>query len=468
MHTDAPLILSWYLISFKLEAIMDKFIKQQTPLSQSHHMAIPWQSLIQNDKQPAKDASLPERASIVGRIGIQMLSCGTGAWRVRDAMNKIARKLDLSCSADIGLINLTYTCFSDGHSYTQQLSLPNTSVNTDKLNTLENFVKHIDDTFSTLTVRQVHNKINDIQNKPKQYSPIVAGLAAALACSAFIFLLGGGIPEMICSFIGAGIGNFVRATLGKHTITTLVGVAISVAIACLVYMFAFKIFETYLHVLVQHEAGYIGAMLFVVPGFPFITSMLDMSKLDMRSGLERLTYAIMITLVATLVGWLVALFFDFRPENFLPLGLSPIVIGLLRLPASFCGVYGFSIMFNSSQRMAIVAGFIGALANTLRLELVDLTTIPPAAAAFVGALVAGLIASIVTRYNGYPRISLTVPAIVIMVPGLYIYRAIYNIGTNQIAVGALWMTKAALIMMFLPLGLFVARTLLDKNWRHFD
>ncbi|MFR8086855.1 MAG: threonine/serine exporter family protein, partial [Leuconostoc gelidum] len=325
---------------------MDKFIKQQTPLSQSHHMAIPWQSLIQNDQQPAKDASLPERASIVGRIGIQMLSCGTGAWRVRDAMNKIARKLDLSCSADIGLINLTYTCFSDGHSYTQQLSLPNTGVNTDKLNTLENFVKHIGDTFSTLTVRQVHNKINDIQNKPKQYSPIVAGLAAALACSAFIFLLGGGIPEMICSFIGAGIGNFVRATLGKHTITTLVGVAISVAIACLVYMFAFKIFETYLHVLVQHEAGYIGAMLFVVPGFPFITSMLDMSKLDMRSGLERLTYAIMITLVATLVGWLVALFFDFRPENFLPLGLSPIVIGLLRLPASFCGVYGFSIMFN--------------------------------------------------------------------------------------------------------------------------
>jgi uncharacterized membrane protein YjjP (DUF1212 family) len=147
MHTDAPLILSWYLISFKLEAIMDKFIKQQTPISQSHHMAIPWQSLIQNDKQPAKDASLPERASIVGRIGIQMLSCGTGAWRVRDAMNKIARKLDLSCSADIGLINLTYTCFSDGHSYTQQLSLPNTGVNTDKLNTLENFVKHIGDTF---------------------------------------------------------------------------------------------------------------------------------------------------------------------------------------------------------------------------------------------------------------------------------------------------------------------------------
>ena len=41
-------------------------------------------------------------------------------------------------------------------------------------------------------------------------------------------------------------------------------------------------------------------------------------------------------------------------------------------------------------------------------------TVPPAAAAFVGALLAGLLASILGRKAGYPRISLTVPAIVIM------------------------------------------------------
>ena len=55
-----------------------------------------------------------------------------------------------------------------------------------------------------------------------------------------------------------------------------------------------------------------------------------------------------------------------------------------------------------------------------------------------------------------------------MVPGLYIYRAIYSIGNNQIGVGSLWLTKAVLIIMFLPLGLFVARALLDHEWRHFD
>lgn len=273
---------------------------------------------------------------------------------------------------------------------------------------------------------------------------------------------------MICSFLGAGLGNYVRALMGKRSMTTVAGIAVSVAVACLAYMVSFKIFEYNFQILAQHEAGYIGAMLFVIPGFPFITSMLDISKLDMRSGLERLAYAIMVTLIATLVGWLVATLVSFKPADFLPLGLSPLAVLLLRLPASFCGVYGFSIMFNSSQKMAITAGFIGAIANTLRLELVDLTAMPPAAAAFCGALVAGLIASVVNRYNGYPRISLTVPSIVIMVPGLYIYRAIYSIGNNQIGVGSLWLTKAVLIIMFLPLGLFVARALLDHEWRHFD
>lgn len=68
---------------------------------------------------------------------------------------------------------------------------------------------------------------------------------------------------------------------------------------------------------------------------------------------------------------------------------------LCRLVTSFCGVFGFSIMFNSPVRLAASAGVIGAAANTLRLELADLAGMPPAAAAFIGALTAGLLASMI-------------------------------------------------------------------------
>lgn len=112
-------------------------------------------------------------------------------------------------------------------------------------------------------------------------------------------------------------------------------------------------------------------------------------------------------------------------------------------------------MFNSSVCIAATAACIGAVANTLRLELVDYAGMPSAAAAFIGALTAGLLASIIKRNHGYPRISLTVPSIVIMVPGLYLYRAIYNFGIMSLTEAVLWLAAAIMIIVSLPLGLIL-------------
>lgn len=436
-------------------------------LSDKHHMAIPWHDFFTNDNfTPAYEANLVERAAIVGRIGLMMLSYGTGAWRVRDSMNTVARTLKMTCSVDIGLVSLEYTCMDAHHSYTQAISLPSTSVNTTKLSQMELFIKEFDQNGSEMTIGEIHSHLEEIAHSKGNYAPYQVGLAAALACSAFVFLLGGGPVEMFCSFIGAGLGNYVRRKMIDHHITLFAGVAVAVAVACLSYLLALSLMQLTFNVSSRHEAGYIGAMLFIIPGFPFITSGLDISKLDMRSGLERMTYAIAIITVATLVGWIVALMVNLRPENFQALPLSALMLFLLRLPASFCGVFGFSIMFNSTPKMAAIAGCIGAIANTLRLELTDLTGIPAGAAAFLGALVAGLLASIVKRKIQYPQISITVPSIVIMVPGLYMYRAMYNIGLTSISVGTLWMTKALMIVVFLPMGLIAARILTDSKWRH--
>lgn len=53
------------------------------------------------------------------------------------------------------------------------------------------------------------------------------GLAAALACGAFTFLLGGGWVEMILAFFGAGIGNAVRCKLSKHHLTLVLCTTVS-------------------------------------------------------------------------------------------------------------------------------------------------------------------------------------------------------------------------------------------------
>lgn len=432
-----------------------------------NHMNIYWHDYTGHVKdKPITEASVPVKAALIGRVGLMLLSCGTGAWRVRSSMNALSEQLGITCTASIGLMTIVYTCF-DGHkTFTNSLALNNTGVNTSKLNQLERFVKKFPKEGVHMSGEQLHNRLDEIEKIRGLYTPLQLGLAAAFACAAFTFLLGGGPIEMLCAFIGAGIGNFLRCHLIKRHFTLYLCVISSVALACLSYIVSLRLIDTIFTLSGNHEAGYICAMLFIIPGFPFITSGIDLAKLDMRSGLERLAYAVIIVVTATITGWVMSTLLGLQPADFEALAIPSGLHLVLRLAASFVGVFGFSIMFNSPVSIAASAAVIGAVANTLRLELVDFTEFPAAVAAFVGSLAAGLLASFLMKRLGYPRISVTVPSIVIMVPGLYLFRAVYNMGEMSLALSANWFVSALLIIMMLPLGLICARIITDRSFRH--
>ena len=418
------------------------------------------------DSTPITQASLPAKASVVGRVGIMMLSCGTGAWRVRSSMNELSELMNMTCTVDIGLMSINYTCFDGNDSFSQSLCLTNTGVNTSQLNRLEKLVSNFSTNELTQSCEKIHSILDQIEKIHGLYSPATLAIAAALACGAFTFLLGGGIVEMLCAFAGAGIGNYIRCKLSKHHFTLFLCIISSVSAACLTYTVLLKLLEIIFAVNLQHEAGYICSMLFIIPGFPFITSGIDLAKLDMRSGIERFMYSMIIITVATMTAWILAMLLGLKPIPFLPLNLVLWQWILLRLLTSFCGVFGFSIMFNSPIRLATAAGIIGAASNTIRLELIELFTLPPAAAAFIGAFIAGILASTLKGVAGYPRISITVPSIVIMVPGLYLYKGFYNLGIMNLTAAASWLASALLIILALPLGLIFARIITDKTFRY--
>lgn len=437
---------------------MDKVLKQ--------HMSIAWQEIAEDGEGVcAAEASLKDKASLVGRVGLLMLSVGTGAWRVRSSMNRVARALGITCNADIGLLTINYTCVEKGESYTNAFSIRTTGVNTDKLTLLEWFCNEFESHASRYSVSQFHNVLDTIEHKPGQYKAPHVALAAALACGAFTFLLGGGPIEILLAFFGAGVGMFVRKLLLEKRITLLANVALGVSAAGLTYMLLMIAAEELFGISDVYEAGYICSMLFVVPGFPLITGGFDLAKLDLRSGMERIMYALLIILMATMSGWAVASLFRFAPANFVPLEINTGLMIPLRMLCSFLGVYGFSFLFNSTRKVAFIAGIIGMIANTLRLELIDLGSMNIGLAAFCGALVAGVLASIIDHFLGYPRISLTVPSIVIMVPGMFMYKAVYFIANNDVVNGAAWCTKAILIVLSMQIGLIFARILTDVNFR---
>ena len=378
--------------------------------------------------------------------------------------------------ADLSLLSFECTCIEGHHIFNEVVSLPTTGVNTHRIWMMENFLREIETYGRNFTVHEYHEMLATVEGTRPDYRPVQQGLAAGAACGAFVFLLGGGPIEMLGAFVGAGIGNFVRSTMLSRRIGQFSALAMGVAVACVCYLLALLGLSRFDPMALAHEEGYIGAMLFVIPGFPLITAGLDISKLDMRSGIERLTYAVSIVVVATLVGWVVAECVGLSPDDFAPQGLGALQLTALRASMSFVGVFGFSTMFNSPVQMAAAAGCIGAVSNTLRLSLVDLNVlipalglaggVPPEAAALIGALVSGLLASVAELKLTYPRIALTVPSIVIMVPGLYLYRAMYYMCVFDTANMLSWFVRAVLIVAFLPVGLGAARTLTDPRWRH--
>ena len=166
---------------------------EKQPLQiKKNHMDILWHEYAdKNDNTPITKAPLPAKASIIGRVGIMMLACGTGAWRVRSSMNELSELMHITCTVDIGLMSINYTCFDGEDSFSQSLCLTNTGVNTSQLNRLEKFVLHFSEREITQSCEKIHSALDKIEEIHGLYTPPKLAIAAALACGAFTFLLGG-------------------------------------------------------------------------------------------------------------------------------------------------------------------------------------------------------------------------------------------------------------------------------------
>jgi len=434
-----------------------------------NQMQVPWhQYSVSENSVPSKDASLSEKASIIGRAGTIVLNCGASAWRVRTAMNIIAKSLGVTCVAEIGLISINYTCYYEHESCTQAIFLDSIGVNIDKLHKIQYYIDHFDEEYSGKGVDENHSVLDEIDKTPHLYSTGALAFAAAMACAGFTFNLGGGIAQIICVFIAAGCGNLVRVLSNKSKLSMMIGVTLAALTSCIVYALTTIAAKTIFPGAVSFGTGYIGSVLFLVPGFPFITSILDFGKLDMRSGIERLTYSLIIMAFATIFCWVAALVFGLDPAVGEGIAMAPAARIIFRLIASFAGVIGFSMIFNSPMRIAAWAGIIGAFANTLRLELVDNTNISAIVCSFIGAFIVGLLAGFVVRKIGSPRVGITIPAVVVSVPGLFMYRAIYYFGAGDNSQGITFFVKAAAIVFAIGLGILFSRYICDSQFRHKD
>lgn len=414
--------------------------------------------------QPDDDElELIRRSGVVLRVGRLSLSSGTGSYRVKASMARVAGALGIDRQhAQVTLTEITTTSHR-GHSFrTEVTEVRTVGVNTDRLAELEWLAQDCERRGS-VPVEEVEAAIDKIADKPPLYPTWLNGVWAGLACAAFAFLNGAGPVEIIGAAIGATLGQALRRSL-LHRGYNQFGVTMLASAASVIGYLAF-VNAMYLTGVTEerHVVGYVAAALFLVPGFPLVTGALDLAKLDFSAGVSRLTWALMIMVSAAFGVWAISVIVGLRPDT--PHWALPVALEwTLRLVASFVGVLGFALMFNGSPRLALTAAAIAAVPNTLRIWAVIDHYWPPQMAAALAAIAIGLLAAWIAPRMNVPRITVYVPAVTIMVPGVLAYRSVYAISQGDTLAAISNGVSAVLIVTALAVGLAIARMLTDREW----
>lgn len=416
-----------------------------------------------SDDSTAAQQAMGVEADAVLRLGLLMVAAGTGGYRVIRAMKRAARAMGFDrLDAEISITSVVCT-FHRGVSFrTVVATQPAPAVDASRIEALEHLTHHLPNRMSANALTMCLDDI--VHSVTHRWSRPVLMVAAGAACAAFALLNYFPAEGAAAVAVAAACGQLVRMILASRHLNQLGVVAVAAATSCLVfYLLNWALPLTHLPDDARaFAAGYIAAVLYLIPGFPLFSSMLDLSRFDITAGLTRLCYAMAVITAATMSVALVSAM----------TGLSPLSIDaptptarwyLLAAVASFVGVGGFALLFNSSRRMVLFAASIGMVANMVRLVMID-AGVQPQYAAYTGGVVVGLLGAVITAQTTLPRITMTVPASVIMIPGAAMYRAVHFLNSGDIDQALSNAATAGLIIVWISAGLVTARILTDRDW----
>lgn len=416
-----------------------------------------------SDDSTAGQQAMGVEADAVLRLGLLMVAAGTGGYRVIRAMKRAARAMGFDrLDAEISITSVVCT-FHRGVSFrTVVATQPAPAVDASRIEALEHLTHHLPNHMSANALTMCLDDI--VHSVTHRWSRPALMVAAGAACAAFALLNYFPAEGAAAVAVAAACGQLVRMILASRHLNQLGVVAVAAATSCLVfYLLNWALPLTHLPDDARaFAAGYIAAVLYLIPGFPLFSSMLDLSRFDITAGLTRLCYAMAVITAATMSVALVSAM----------TGLSPMSIDaptptarwyLLAAVASFVGVGGFALLFNSSRRMVLFAASIGVVANMVRLVMID-AGVQPQYAAYTGGVVVGLLGAVITAQTTLPRITMTVPASVIMIPGTAMYRAVHFLNSGDIDQALSNAATAGLIIVWISAGLVTARILTDRDW----
>ncbi len=395
-----------------------------------------------------------------------MLSAGASSFRVKDAMAKLATAVGIEeHHAQVTYTEITTTAYANGTFRTELAEQRVMGVNADRIDRINTFIANLP---VRLLVEEADAALDTIEHEGPLYTGLVPAVIAGIACAAFCFLNKGGVIECTAVLFAAFFGQWLRKSLMKRHVNHFGVWFLCGALASGTYIAIIAALSHAGVVDSTHEAGVVSAILFLVPGFPMVTSLLDLIRQDFSAGISRGVYVTMLLMSSAISVWAVtsALGWSVEPTSE-AYHFSTIVLFGSRFVATFIAACGFAVLFNAPLTACALAGLNGAIINTLRLTMQDVG-LPWMAAVGLASLGAGLIAHVLSRHTQHSRISLSVPAVVVMIPGVPLYRAIAAMSNGMVVDAIAETVTIMMVITAIGAGLAIARMMTDPHWRMED
>ena len=406
---------------------------------------------------------LAYQSRVVLRLGQMLLAAGAGSYRVKASMRTCAEAVGIEKHhAQVTFTEVVATAYANGTFRTELAEQRLLGVNADRIDRITNYLASIEGT--QVLVEDVDKALDEIERVKPLYGWLANALASGLACAAFAFLNAGGWVECSVVAIAAFIGQFLRRQMLKRHMNHFGVWMVCGGVAASVYILCVYLAQKYMGIEPTHQAGFISALLFLVPGFPLVTGIIDLVRHDFAGGIQRIVYVAMLVVSAGVAVWSISEAFNWSVTPEYVVSLPAYIHFPLRFFTSFVAAFGFAMLFNSPPKVCAAAALIGAVINTGRIALAVELGMPVPAAVGLAALCAGLLAAAVAAKTRYSRVTLSVPAVVIMIPGVPLYRSLTYLNNGQTLEALEQLSTVLFTIVAIGIGLAISRMLTDRAW----
>ncbi len=326
------------------------------------------------------------------------------------------------------------------------------------------------------TYEQYAKALDDIENRPPNYTAWQVAVGGGFACGGFCIQFGCDWPAFLYSSLAAVLGFRLRQYLNSKGSNQYVNIAIASFLST-IQAWIMGVSNVLHSSTPWHPL--MACALFVVPGVPLINFVSDMLTGYTQVGITR---AVNTLLMVLSMAFGIAFAIDVS-------GLDNFVRDLTMTPhheywefslAAAVSAVGFSMIFNIPRRLLWVVAIGGIVAVCTR----NIVNLGPSTGnigldqgvivgSFAGSVLTSIICTRAMHWFHTPHHCLSIPSVIPMIPGVLMYRALFAVIDMHGVVGEVTVAmhngiRASLIILCIALGvaipnIFVRRMVAPKR-----